>query len=232
MPLRFAGPWRDFEKARTDSIARADSIAALTDSTVKQRLAGRGDRRRPRRDARAAARGHRAQGAACRCPPARIPNSDYVLITTQPLATGTCYRLEAHGVRNLLGDTAIVGALLQVPKPPPPPPPKAGAPPTAPATPATRRGKPRRRPEATRPMTRDADPRRGAAERERAPRERRECRRCSPTAPRALVADAVRDAVERARARTGAGAARRRGLGTRRSRDVARASARGPRSGR
>ena len=113
VPLRAVATWRDFDKARQDSTARADSISGKKDST-----AGR----------RRAAAPTAARDSVPKVPPPTptraLPHTEFVVIVARPLAPGSWYRLESRGVRNLLGDTATSVRSVQVPKPPPPKPAK------------------------------------------------------------------------------------------------------------
>jgi hypothetical protein len=109
------------EKARHDSIARADSISGKRDSTKR-------DSARLVRRAQALAA---LQDTTPKLPPPKatraMPPKEYLLTTGKPLVPGAFYRLEARNMRNLLGDTATSLHSVQLPKPVPPPPPKPGA---------------------------------------------------------------------------------------------------------
>ena len=149
VPLRFVRGWAAYDKARTDSIARADSLAALTDTAVKHRLAARAALdSQVKAQAQAQARPKPPRGAlADTTPPPpppvpsrAIPLSDFAIVLAKPLVPGAWYKLQAHDVKNLLGDTATSQRTVQMPKPAPKPVPKpAAAKPGAPPPPAPAR---------------------------------------------------------------------------------------------
>lgn len=95
---------RDTSRAHLDSLRRA---GITTPAAVPPRGAPRG-----------------AADTTKRLPPPKpsrpSPVTAVVIITASPLQTGTAYRLEAHGLRNLLGYKADAVRLFNVPKPQPP----------------------------------------------------------------------------------------------------------------
>lgn len=118
VPITAVMDWAAVQKARQDSIKRADSIAGKKDTTkvVKRLPFGRVVQ----------------QDTTPQLPPpvaARpVPPKEFLITLGKPLVVGAFYRLEARNVRNVLGDTATSLHSVQLPKPPPPPPPKPGAP--------------------------------------------------------------------------------------------------------
>jgi hypothetical protein len=106
------GSWAAYDKARTDSLARADSIAGKRDTAAI--------RRRATELANAIARDTGPPKLPPPVPKRASPLTEFVIKTAIPLVPGAWYRLEAHDVRNLLGDTATSVRSVQVPKPTPP----------------------------------------------------------------------------------------------------------------
>lgn len=118
VPIRFVRGWLAFDKARTDSIARADSLGGKIDTAAARRKA-------------AAARAAQL-GASLDTTPKlplpvatrALPLSEFAVVLGTPLTPGLYYRLESRHLRNLigLGDTATSIRSVLMPKPPPPKP--------------------------------------------------------------------------------------------------------------
>lgn len=114
VPLRLAMPARAWDSTHVDTTRAADSTA--------RRVGGPPSRPgQPPRPGQPGQAGQAPGDTTRRVPAPRpsrpIPPTEVVIVAAQPLAAGATYRLEAHGVRNLLGRAASSSRAFMVPKP-------------------------------------------------------------------------------------------------------------------
>ncbi len=109
LPIRLVRPWREYDKEHTDSLIRADTLAKKDTAAIRRKY----------QDSLAAAKKDTVPRVPPPVPTRPLPNSEYLIAPAKALATGTWYRLEAHDVKNLLGDTASSFRTVQYPKPVP-----------------------------------------------------------------------------------------------------------------
>ena len=117
VPIRLVRPWRDYDKERTDSLLRADSISGKRDTAAL---------RKKKQDSVAAALKDTIPHVPPPEPKRALPNLEYLVVPAKALVPGSWYRLDARNVKNLLGDTASSFRTLQYPKPTPKDTTKAG----------------------------------------------------------------------------------------------------------
>jgi len=108
---------REIEKRRADSVSRADSIRARTDTAFRRQY--QLQHRQPtdsagRRAARLAAE------LATLAPSKPVPVTDLLISIGKPLTPGATYRLDARDMHNLMGVAANSVRSFTVPKTPPP----------------------------------------------------------------------------------------------------------------
>ena len=126
VPIKAIVSAREIDKQRNDSVSRADSIRARTD-TAFRRLYQQQHRVPTDSNARAAIR--RAAALAALTPSKPVPILDILISLTQPLTAGSTYRVESKDIHNLMGVAASSIRSFTVPKPAPPPPPAKNGPP-------------------------------------------------------------------------------------------------------
>lgn len=125
VPIKAIVSAREIDKQRNDSVARADSIRARTDTTFRRQYQAQ---HRVPTDSNARNAIRRAAALATLVPSKPIPILDILITVAQPLTPGATYRLESKDIHNLMGVAANSIRSFTVPKPPPPPPPgKSGA---------------------------------------------------------------------------------------------------------
>jgi hypothetical protein len=117
VPIRLVQPWRDYDKQRTDSLLRADSLSGKRDTAAL---------RKAKQDSAAAALKDTVPRVPPPVPTRALPNSEYLIAPAKALVPGTWYRLDARDIKNLTGDTASSFRTVQFPKPMPKDTSKAG----------------------------------------------------------------------------------------------------------
>jgi hypothetical protein len=139
--LRSVVSAREVDKRRADSLARADSVRAITDTAFRRQYLSQ---RRVPADSAARSAARLAATLASLAPSKPVPVTDLLITLYAPLKAGALYRLEARDLHNLMGIAAGSIRSFSVPKPAPPPPPGSkGAPGAVPA--------PTTKPDTTRP---------------------------------------------------------------------------------
>lgn len=100
------------QRARDDSLVRADSIKRAAEGGV-----GRDTATTRRRNALRQARRDSAGEAKLAKPSRPIPETEAVLTVKTPFAAGAFYRITSIGLRNLLGHPRTASLVLSTPKP-------------------------------------------------------------------------------------------------------------------
>ena len=132
VPIKGIVSARAIDKQRSDSVARADSIRARTDTAFRRLYQ---QQHRVPADSNARNANRRAAALAALTPSKPIPILDILISLAKPLTPGATYRVESKGVHNLMGVAANSIRSFTVPKPAPPPPAgKNGAPAKADST--------------------------------------------------------------------------------------------------
>jgi hypothetical protein len=108
VPIRVVRPWRDYDKERTDSLLRADSITGKRDTAAI---------RKRKQDSVAAALKDTVPHVPPPVPKRALANTEFLIAPAAALVPGTWYRVDARNVKNLLGDTASSFRTVQFPKP-------------------------------------------------------------------------------------------------------------------
>jgi hypothetical protein len=151
VPVKAIVSAREIDRQRTDSMARADSIRARTDTAFRRQYQAQ---HRAPTDSTARRALQLAAQLKTITPSKPVPVTDILISLVQPLTPGAVYRVEAKDIHNLMGIAANSIRSFTVPKPAPPaPPPKGGA-----RTDSTRRKPPTVRPPITRPDSARARP--------------------------------------------------------------------------
>jgi hypothetical protein len=126
VPIKAIVPARDIDKQRTDSMARADSIRAKTDTAFRRQYLAQ---HRVPTDTASRNAARRAAELAAMKPSKPIPVLDVLITIAHPLTAGATYRLESRDLHNLMGVAAVSVRSFEVAKPAPPPAPgKNGTP--------------------------------------------------------------------------------------------------------
>ena len=126
---------REIDRQRVDSLARADSIRAKTDTAFRRQY--QAQHRAPTDTLQRNAMRRTLALAALR-PSKPVPVTDVLITLIAPLKAGAQYRLESRDIHNLMGIAAVSVRSFDVPKPAPPPQPsKNGTPPRGGQTPAS-----------------------------------------------------------------------------------------------
>jgi hypothetical protein len=117
VPIKAIVSAREIDRLRSDSLARADSIRARTD-TAYRRLYQAQHRLPTDSTARRAMR--LAAELATLLPSKPVPAMDLLISIAEPLKPGATYRLESRDIHNLMGVAAGSVRSFSVPKPAPP----------------------------------------------------------------------------------------------------------------
>jgi hypothetical protein len=137
VPIKSIVSAREIDRQRNDSVARADSIRARTDTAFRRQYQAQ---HRVPTDTLQRNAMRRAAALAAMLPSKPIPISDILIKLVSPLKPGAQYKLQSRDIHNLMGVAAASVRSFDVPKPQPPrQPSKNGAaprkgPPGAPAT--------------------------------------------------------------------------------------------------
>ena len=117
VPIKSVISAREVDKQRSDSMMRADSIRARTDTAFRRQYQAQ---HRVPADATARRALRLAAELATLLPIKPIPVSELLIAIPTPLTPGATYRLDARDIHNLMGITASSTRTFSVAKPAPP----------------------------------------------------------------------------------------------------------------
>ena len=103
VPLKAIVSAREIDKQRNDSVARADSIRARTDTAYRRLYQ---QQHRVPTDSNARACDSPRGGARALTPSKPVPILDILISLDKPLAAGATYRLDSKDIHNLMGIAA------------------------------------------------------------------------------------------------------------------------------
>ena len=118
VPIKSIVSAREIDKQRNDSVARADSIRARTDTAFRRQYLAQ---HKVPADSNARNALRRAAALAALTPSKPVPILDILISIAQPLTAGATYRVESKNIHNLMGVAANSIRSFTVPKPAPPP---------------------------------------------------------------------------------------------------------------
>jgi hypothetical protein len=117
VPIKSIVSAREIDKQRNDSVARADSIRARTDTAFRRQYLAQ---HKVPADSNARNALRRAAALAALTPSKPVPILDILISLAQPLTAGATYRVESKDIHNLMGVAANSIRSFTVPKPTPP----------------------------------------------------------------------------------------------------------------